>query len=51
LFIKAAFLFRPNVVVTAVPYHLGHAARLSDLAMYDESLAMARNGSVANGDS
>lgn len=47
LFIRTAFLFRPNVVVTAVPYHLGHAARLRDLAMYDASLGALRAG--ANG--
>ena len=28
LFIRTAFLFKANVVVVAVPYHLGHAARL-----------------------
>jgi len=37
LFIRTAFLFRPNVVVTSVPYLLGRAARLRDLAHYDES--------------
>jgi amino acid transporter len=41
LFIRTAFLFRPNVVVTAVPYHLGSAARLRDLAMYDNTLDAA----------
>lgn len=35
LFIRTAFLFKPNVVVTAVPYLLGRAARLSELAHYD----------------
>src|SRR4029079_14732841 len=30
LFIRTAFLFRPNVVVTAVPYLVGRAARLRD---------------------
>jgi amino acid transporter len=38
LFIRTAFLFRPNVVLTAVPYLLGRAVRLSDLAHYDEGL-------------
>jgi len=38
LYIRTAFLFRPNVVVTAVPYLLGHAARLTDLASYDDLL-------------
>jgi amino acid transporter len=31
LYIRTAFLFRPNVVVIAVPFLLGHAARLRDL--------------------
>jgi amino acid transporter len=38
LYIRTAFLFRPNVVVTAVPYLLGHSARLSDLISHDEQL-------------
>src|SRR5919198_2441579 len=38
LYIRTAFLFKPNVVVTAVPYLLGHAARLGDLVSYDEML-------------
>jgi hypothetical protein len=38
LFIRTAFMFRPNVVVTAVPFLLGHAPRLRDLAEYDEVL-------------
>jgi hypothetical protein len=37
-YIKAAFLFKPNVVVTSVPYVLGHAYRLRDLFEYDEQL-------------
>ena len=32
LYIRTAFLFRPNVVVTAVPYHLGGAERLREEA-------------------
>ena len=36
LFIRTAFLFKPNVVVTTVPYMLGRAARLSDLVSFDE---------------
>jgi len=39
LFIRTAFMFRPHVVVTAVPYLVGHAARLQDLANYDEMVA------------
>jgi hypothetical protein len=38
LYIRTAFLFRPNVVVTAVPYLLGNSARLSDLLSHDERL-------------
>jgi amino acid transporter len=38
LFIRTAFLFRPNVVVTAVPYLVGRAARLRDLVHHDEML-------------
>jgi amino acid transporter len=38
LYIRTAFLFRPNVVVTAVPYLLGHSARLSDRISHDEML-------------
>lgn len=38
LFIRTAFLFRPNVVVTAVPYRLGEAVRIGDLLRHDEQL-------------
>jgi len=38
LYIRTAFLFRPNVVVTAVPYLLGHAYRLRDLVGHDEEM-------------
>lgn len=38
LYIRTAFLFKPNVVVTAVPFHLGRAARLRDRFDYDEQL-------------
>lgn len=38
LFIRTAFLFRPNVVVTAVPFLLGHAYRMRDLFEHDSSL-------------
>lgn len=38
LFIRTAFLFRPNVVVTAVPYRIGRAVRLRELAVHDELL-------------
>jgi amino acid transporter len=36
LYIRTAFLFRPNVVVTAVPYLVGHAYRLRDWMEHDE---------------
>jgi len=35
LYIRTAFLFRPNVVVIAVPFLLGHAARLRDLLNHE----------------
>jgi amino acid transporter len=38
LFIRTAFLFRPNVVVTTVPYLIGRAVRLRDLISHDELL-------------
>ena len=38
LFIRTAFLFRPNVVVTAVPYLIGRSARIRDLVSRDERL-------------
>jgi len=38
LFIRTAFLLRPNVIVIAVPFHVGHAHRLRDLFDYDELL-------------
>lgn len=38
LFIRTAFLFRPNVVVTTVPYLIGRAVRLRDLMNRDEFL-------------
>lgn len=43
LFIRTAFLFKPNVVVVAVPYHLGHAARLRDLMNRDEQIDSVAN--------
>jgi hypothetical protein len=38
LFIRTAFSFRPNVVVTSVPYLLGRAPRLRDIMTHDERL-------------
>ncbi len=44
LYVKTAFLFRPNVVVTAVPYLLGHAYRLRDWMQHDEQIEEAAIG-------
>ena len=38
LYVRTAFLFRPNVVVTAIPFLLGHSYRLRDLLQHDEQL-------------
>ena len=38
LYIRTALMFKPNVVVVAVPYLLGHAYKLRDLLDYDEEL-------------
>ncbi len=38
LYIRTAFLFKPNVVVTAIPYLVGHAYRLRDWLDHDEDL-------------
>jgi hypothetical protein len=38
LYIRTAFLFKPNVVVTSVPYLLGHSYRIRDLLEYDDEL-------------
>jgi len=38
LYIRTAFLFKPNVVVTSVPFLLGHAYRLRDLVDHDEQI-------------
>jgi len=38
LYIRTAFLFKPNVVVTTVPFLLGHAYRLRDLIEHDDQL-------------
>ena len=37
-YIKAAFLFKPNVVITSVPYLLGHSYRLRDLLEHDDQV-------------
>ncbi len=38
LYLRTAFLFKPNVVAISVPYLLGHAARLRDRFNHDEYL-------------
>jgi amino acid transporter len=38
LFIRTAFLFRTNVVVTAVPYRIGEAVRLGDRMWHDDDV-------------
>jgi hypothetical protein len=37
-YIRTAFLFKPNVVVTSVPLLLGHAYRLRQFLEHDERL-------------
>ena len=44
LYIRTAFLFRPNVVVTSVPYLVGRAGRLRDVLERDEDLDDAAGG-------
>jgi amino acid transporter len=39
LYIRTAFMFKPNVVVVAVPFLVGHAYRLRDLIDYDADIA------------
>ena len=36
LYIRTAFMFRPHIVVTSVPFHLGGAYRIRDLLEHDE---------------
>ena len=38
LYIRTAFLFKPNVVVIAIPYLVGHAYRLRDLLDHDNDI-------------
>jgi amino acid transporter len=38
LFIRTAFLFKPNVVVTAVPYLVGHAYTIRQMLDHDDDL-------------
>jgi hypothetical protein len=46
LYIRTAFLFKPNVVVTAVPYLVGHAYRLRDRLAHDDELDATPNEPV-----
>ena len=38
LYIRTAFLFKPNVVVTAIPYLVGHAYRIRDRIDHDQDV-------------
>jgi amino acid transporter len=38
LYIRTAFLFKPNVIVTTVPFHMGRAGRRRDLIDHDARL-------------
>ena len=44
LYIRTTLMFKPNVVVVAVPYLLGHAYRLRDLLEHDELADEAYEG-------
>ena len=47
LYIRTAFMLRPNVVVTAVPCLLGHAYRLREWMDHDEDLDARREAQPA----
>ena len=47
LYIRTAFLFKPNVVVTTVPFLLGHAYRLRDLIEHDDQIEEDEESSEA----
>ena len=49
LYIRTAFLFKPNVVVTTVPFQLGRSQRLRDLFDHDEQAAESLNGRATAG--
>ena len=49
LYIRTAFLFRPRIVVTAVPFHLGAAHRLRDLLDHDEQVEEERLATASAG--
>ncbi len=44
LYIRTAFLFRPRIVVTSVPFHLGAAHRIRDLLDHDEQIEEEQTG-------
>jgi hypothetical protein len=46
LYIRTAFLFRPRIVVTSVPFHLGAAHRIRDLLEHDEQVEEERSGAM-----
>ncbi|HZF72855.1 MAG TPA: amino acid permease, partial [Gemmatimonadaceae bacterium] len=48
-YIRTAFLFKPNVVVTTVPFLLGHAYRLRDLFEHDDRLDEVVDGTETIG--
>jgi hypothetical protein len=47
LYIRTAFLFKPNVVVIAIPYLVGHAYRLREWLDHDEDLEHGERGEGA----
>ena len=49
LYIRTAFMFKPNVVVTAVPYLLGHSYRLREWMEHDEDLDTVGDGQSVRG--
>ena len=49
LYIRTAFLFKPNVVVIAIPYLVGHAYRIRDLLDHDDDLDALLEGAGAGG--
>jgi len=49
LYIRTAFMFRPRIVVTSVPFHLGTAHRIRDLLEYDSQTDEPRGGDGSAG--
>jgi hypothetical protein len=49
LYIRTAFLFKPNVVVIAIPYLVGHAYRLRDWLDHDADLDRAEDNEPGAG--